>query len=171
MRLFARLGFFNDIGGNRHMARITVEDCIDKVPNRFDLVLLAAHRVRSLAKGSAPTIDPDNDKNAVIALRELAEKTLASNDVREGLIHSMQENVEVDEPETAAVPPLPAELRPTLGRDDQSNDANIDIMTEDALLRAMQTLVPEDSSNQSSAVGEKDRSSQASRLLRYSGQQ
>src|SRR5215470_11879789 len=139
------------------MARITVEDCIDKVPNRFELVLLAAHRARTIGKGAAATVELNKDKGSVLALREIAEKTLASNDVREGLIHSMQENVEVDEPETAAAPPLPAELRSTLGRADQSNDANIDIMTEDALLRAMKTLVPEDFSNQSSAAGEKDR--------------
>jgi DNA-directed RNA polymerase subunit omega len=57
------------------MARITVEDCIDKVPNRFELVLLAAHRARSLASGTHITVDRDNDKNAIVALREIATKT------------------------------------------------------------------------------------------------
>ena len=57
------------------MARVTVEDCVDKVPNRFELVLLSAHRARAIANGSQVTIDPDNDKNPVVALREIAEKT------------------------------------------------------------------------------------------------
>ena len=65
------------------MARITVEDCVDKVANRFDLVLLAAHRARTIAKGAAITVEPENDKNAVIALREIAEKTLPPDDLRE----------------------------------------------------------------------------------------
>ena len=86
------------------MARVTVEDCVDKVPNRFELVLLAAHRARSIANGSQITIETENDKNPVIALREIAEKTIPPDDMREGLIHSIQKNVEVDEPETAAAP-------------------------------------------------------------------
>ena len=81
------------------MARVTVEDCVDKVANRFELVLLAAHRARSIANGSQITIDSENDKNPVIALREIAEKTIPPDDMREGLIHSIQKNVEVDEPE------------------------------------------------------------------------
>jgi len=149
------------------MARITVEDCIDKVVNRFELVLLAAHRARTLAKsGSAPTLDTDNDKNAVVALREIAERTLLANDLREGLIHSMQENAEVDEPEIAAAPLLPPALRQTLGRDDPSLDAKIDEMTEEAFLRAMKSLVPEEAQIQS---GEKDRSPY--RRFTYSAEQ
>ena len=83
------------------MARVTVEDCVDKVPNRFELVLLAAHRARSIADGSAPTVPVNDDKNPVIALREIADKTLPPEDLREALIHSIQKNVEVDEPEAA----------------------------------------------------------------------
>ena len=116
------------------MARITVEDCVDKVANRFDLVLLAAHRARTLAKGAAITVEPENDKNAVIALREIAEKTLPPDDLREGLIDSMQHNVEIDEPEAVAAPTLPPSVRITLGRDNQSQDQTVDMMTEDALL-------------------------------------
>jgi DNA-directed RNA polymerase subunit omega len=86
------------------MARVTVEDCIDKVPNRFELVLLAAHRARSLASGSLIRVDRENDKNAVVALREIAANTIAPSDVSEGLIHAMQQNAEVDEPEPTAVP-------------------------------------------------------------------
>jgi DNA-directed RNA polymerase subunit omega len=65
------------------MARVTVEDCVDKVPNRFELVLLAAHRARELSSGSPLTIDRDNDKNPVVALREIAEETLTATQLRE----------------------------------------------------------------------------------------
>jgi DNA-directed RNA polymerase subunit omega len=128
------------------MARVTVEDCVDKVPNRFELVLLAAHRARVLAKGTHITVDPENDKNAVIALREIAEKTIAPSDVLEVLIESIQQNVEVDEPELRAVPTLPEAHRPVLGRDDQLADGVVDELTEEQLLRGMTTLVPADPS-------------------------
>ena len=86
------------------MARVTVEDCIDKVENRFDLVLLASHRARMISSGSQITIDRDNDKNPVVSLREIAEKTISPEDLKEDLIHSLQKYVEVDEPEPEAVP-------------------------------------------------------------------
>jgi DNA-directed RNA polymerase subunit omega len=126
------------------MARVTVEDCVDKVPNRFELVLLAAHRARTLAKGSHITIDAENDKNPVIALREIAEKTIPPEDMREGLIHSIQKNVEVDEPEAAAAPTAPPSDRAVLGRDSQATDTTIDTMTEDELLRALEKLTPQE---------------------------
>jgi len=72
------------------MARVTVEDCIEKVDNRFDLVLLAAHRSRNIAAGSALTVDRDNDKTPVVALRELAEETLDMGDLRESLVSNLQ---------------------------------------------------------------------------------
>src|SRR5512145_2179350 len=78
------------------MARVTVEDCIDKVDNRFDLVLLAAHRARMISSGSQLTIDRDNDKNPVVALREIADTTISPEDLREDLIHSLQKYVAVD---------------------------------------------------------------------------
>jgi DNA-directed RNA polymerase subunit omega len=124
------------------MARVRVEDCVDKVPNRFELVLLAAHRARAIANGSQVTIDPDNDKNPVVALREIAEKTIPPDDLKEGLIHSIQKNVEVDEPEAGAAPSLPVDRRPTLGRDDQSTDTVVDVITEEQLLRGMESLTP-----------------------------
>ena len=124
------------------MARVTVEDCVDKVPNRFELVLLAAHRARAIANGAPVTIDPDNDKNPVVALREIAEKTIPPEDLKEGLIHSIQKNVEVDEPEAGAAPSLPVERRPILGRDDQSTDTVVDVITEEQLLRGMESLTP-----------------------------
>src|SRR5207245_10177415 len=85
------------------MARVTVEDCIDKVENRFDLVLLASHRARTISSGAPITIDRDNDKNPVVALREIAETTVSPDDLKEELVHSLQKYVEVDEPEAAAV--------------------------------------------------------------------
>jgi len=124
------------------MARVTVEDCVDKVPNRFELVLLAAHRARSISNGANVTVDPDNDKNPVISLREIADKTVPPDDLREGLIHSIQKNVEVDEPEKAAAPSLPQDRRPILGRDDQSSDSQVDVLTEEQLLRGMESLTP-----------------------------
>jgi len=81
------------------MARVTVEDCIDKVENRFDLVLLASHRARMVSAGQDITVDRDNDKNPVVALREIAEQTIEANDLKEELIHSLQKYTEVDEPE------------------------------------------------------------------------
>jgi DNA-directed RNA polymerase subunit omega len=85
------------------MARVTVEDCIDKVENRFDLVLLASHRARMVSSGSQITVERDNDKNPVVALREIAETTVSPGDLKEDLIHSLQKYVEVDEPERGRV--------------------------------------------------------------------
>lgn len=132
------------------MARVTVEDCVDKVANRFELVLLAAHRARSVANGSPISVPSENDKNPVIALREIAEETIASDDIREGLIHSIQKNTEVDEPEAVAAPLVSADRRsPLLGRDDQSSDTVVDVMTEEQFLRGMESMTP----TEPSAVG------------------
>jgi DNA-directed RNA polymerase subunit omega len=110
------------------MARVTVEDCIDKVENRFDLVLLASHRARMISSGQQITVDRDNDKNPVVALREIAE-----------FIHSLQKHVEVDEPEAEVVPSL-ATIDP-LASDGQA-DVQFDRMTEEDLLRGLEGLVP-----------------------------
>src|ERR1700680_485127 len=112
------------------MARVTVEDCVDKIANRFELVLVAAHRARALASGGSITIERENDKDAVVALREIAEKTISPGDMRERLINSIQKQVEIDEPEAVAAPILPHGLRPTLGRDDPAIDAIVDTITE-----------------------------------------
>ncbi|GAA0570137.1 DNA-directed RNA polymerase subunit omega [Caenispirillum bisanense] len=79
------------------MARVTVEDCVLKVPNRFELVLLAAQRSRDVTAGSPLTVDRDNDKNPVVALREIAEDTVQTDALRNGVIQSLQRHVEVDE--------------------------------------------------------------------------
>lgn len=81
------------------MARVTVEDCVEKVPNRFDLVLLAGQRSRQISTGEEPTVERDNDKNPVVALREIADMTVENDEIRESLIRSMQRHVEHDEPE------------------------------------------------------------------------
>jgi len=82
------------------MARVTVEDCVDKIPNRFDLVLLAAHRARQLSGGTDTLVDRDRDKNPVVALREIAGKALKPDELREDFIKSLQRHAEVDEPES-----------------------------------------------------------------------
>ncbi|MFN3641355.1 MAG: DNA-directed RNA polymerase subunit omega [Gemmobacter sp.] len=81
------------------MARVTVEDCVDKVPNRFELVMLAAHRAREIAAGAPLTVERDNDKNSVVALREIAEETQPADALRERMIAGLQTQIEVDEPE------------------------------------------------------------------------
>ena len=84
------------------MARVTVEDCVDKVPNRFDLVLLAAHRARSISSGSELTIDRDRDKNPVVALREIAEQTVKPPELLEAMVLGMQ-RVQADDDDTPDV--------------------------------------------------------------------
>ena len=119
------------------MARVTVEDCIDKVENRFDLVLLASHRARMISSGSQITIDRDNDKNPVVSLREIAEKTVSPEDLKEDLIHSLQKYVEVDEPEQEPVAGL---IGTTAERED--DDIAFDQMSEEELLKGLEGLVP-----------------------------
>ena len=81
------------------MARVTVEDCIVRVPNRFDLVMRAAQRARAISVGSSLTVEPDNDKNPVVALREIADGTVDVEELRNSLIKEQQKHVEMDEPE------------------------------------------------------------------------
>ena len=117
------------------MARVTVEDCVDKVPNRFDLVLLAAHRARMISNGSTLTVDRDNDKNPVVALREIADTKISPGDLHEELIHSLQKYVEVDEPEPA---PQPLEADSS----DDDSEMTFDRMSEEDLLRGLESLDP-----------------------------
>src|SRR5271170_1585041 len=83
------------------MARVTVEDCVDKVSNRFDLVLYSGYRARQLSGGADPLVDRDRDKNPVVALREIAAKEVKPDEVKEEYIRSLQKHAEVDEPEEA----------------------------------------------------------------------
>lgn len=110
------------------MARVTVEDCVDKVPNRFDLVMLAAHRAREISAGSPITVDRDNDKNPVVSLREIADETQSAEDLRERLIESNQTQIEVDEPEEDSMALLMGAESDAPAEDD---------MSEEKLLRAL----------------------------------
>jgi DNA-directed RNA polymerase subunit omega len=121
------------------MARVTVEDCIDKVENRFELVLLASHRARMISSGSQITIERDNDKNPVVSLREIAETTVSPGDLKEDLIHSLQKYVEVDEPEPEV------QLIGTgagTGVDSDDTEVTADRMTEEELLKGLEGLAP-----------------------------
>jgi DNA-directed RNA polymerase subunit omega len=118
------------------MARVTVEDCIDKVENRFELVLMASHRARVITAGAPIMVSRDNDKNPVIALREIAGLSLAPEDLKEDFIQSLQKHVEVDEPEAEVVPALPTVAEGTSAHDE------FDRMTEEDLLRGLEGLVP-----------------------------
>ena len=121
------------------MARVTVEDCIQKIENRFDLVLMAAHRARMISAGSQITIDRDNDKNPVVALREIGDGAISPEDLREDLIHSLQKYVEVDEPETDDVPMLAGG-----GGSVESDDTSVtsEHMSEEELLKGIEGLAP-----------------------------
>ena len=108
------------------MARVTVEDCVDKVPNRFDLVLISAFRARQLSGGAEPMVDRDRDKNPVVALREIAAREVKPDETKEEYIKSMQKHADVDEPE---------EARPD--SDEGREDAASRQVTEEELLRAL----------------------------------
>jgi DNA-directed RNA polymerase subunit omega len=123
------------------MARVTVEDCIDKVDNRFDLVLLASHRGRMISSGSQITVERDNDKNPVVALREIADTTISPEDLREDLIHSLQKYVEVDEPEPESVPLIGAAAAGA-GIDADDTEVVGERMTEEELLKGLEGLAP-----------------------------
>ena len=111
------------------MARVTVEDCVDKIPNRFDRVMLASHRAREISSGSAITVDRDNDKNPVVALREIADEMQSADELRERLIESNQTQIEIDEPEEDSMAML-------MGGETADQPAEDD-MSEEKLLRAL----------------------------------
>ena len=104
------------------MARVTVEDCVDKVPNRFELVMLAAHRAREISSGSTLTVDRDNDKNPVVALREIAEETVALEDLEESLIKGMQKYVQMEESIDDLDPAIPETMQLSAGEAAAASD-------------------------------------------------
>ena len=126
------------------MARVTVEDCVPKVPNRFELVLLAAQRAREITAGGLLTLDRDDDKNPVVALREIAEETIALDHLKGSVVRGMQKHVEIDEPEEA--PEL--EFEPTLfGVTPQSEvpiEEEVDFEADDAGEEEEEAIVEED---------------------------
>ena len=122
------------------MARVTVEDCVEKIPNRFDLVLLASHRSRNIAAGAELTIDRDNDKTPVVSLRELAEETLDLGDLRESLVSNLQRVIMDDDlPEEEEAAPVLA-----LEHGEAKPQAE---MSEADLLRALQSDRDNDNSS------------------------
>jgi DNA-directed RNA polymerase subunit omega len=123
------------------MARVTVEDCVLKVPNRFELVLLAAQRARDIASGAPLTVDRDNDKGPVVALREIADVTIPLDTLQNNVIKSMQKHVEIDEPEEdhdveiGAPANWAADLTPLgQGEDDEVEDAAVDAELQEDML-------------------------------------
>jgi DNA-directed RNA polymerase subunit omega len=129
------------------MARVTVEDCIDKVDNRFELVLLAGHRARLLSQGASLTIDRDNDKNPVVALREIADETLSPGDLKEDLIHSLQKHVEIDEPESDAAEIVDQSEAAVGEVQNEGEGIAFDRMSEEELLAGIEGLVPPEKSD------------------------
>jgi len=121
------------------MARVTVEDCVLKVPNRFELVLLAAQRARDIASGSPLTVDRDNDKGPVVALREIADVTIPLDTLQNNVIKSMQKHVEIDEPEEdhdveiGAPASWAADLTP-LGEEEEVEEAAVDAELQEDVL-------------------------------------
>ena len=117
------------------MARVTVEDCVLKIPNRFDLVMLAAQRARNISAGAGLSIERDNDKNPVIALREIAEETIEIDELQEALIKGLQHHVEVEESDEDESDVLSVEHA---GEEDDANPPmeKLSSMYEDADLSA-----------------------------------
>ncbi len=116
------------------MARVTVEDCITRVRNRFDLVLFSSQRARQIAGGGELEVERDNDKNPVVALREIAEDKVKPKDLQEAIIQSMQRHVEVDEPEEDDLSLLLAGRRAS---------ETTDVLTPEALEKAAAELIAE----------------------------
>ena len=112
------------------MARVTVEDCEDKVTNRFDLVLLAARRARQISAGAPITVERDNDKNPVVALREIADETIVADDLQEAVLYGLQKHVEVDEPEEDDISLLLAEQKLSENNQDMTADNLAKVATE-----------------------------------------
>ena len=135
------------------MARVTVEDCVVKVPNRFELVLLAAQRAREITSGVPLSIDRDDDKNPVVALREIADETISLPHLKEAVVRGMQKQIEIDEPEEThelEVDPSLFGVAPPVGAllDDDEGDAEIrgfeDVDAEDEMAEEVEAGAEED---------------------------
>ena len=127
------------------MARVTVEDCVDKVTNRFELVLVASHRARGMSAGAEILVDRDNDKNPVVALREIAEKKLIPSEIREDLVGSLQKQIDVDEPDEDVIIPLAAP--DVFGQSEETTEAMPEMSEDDILsaLKSLEAAAPKDS--------------------------
>lgn len=148
------------------MARVTVEDCVLKVPNRFELVLLAAQRSRDVTAGSPLTVDRDNDKNPVVALREIAEDTVQTEALRNGVIQSLQRHVEVDELEEDEFEHLEArQLASELGAASDLEEIDADVLSieedssaldEEADALSAEDMGVDEATDDTEGVGEDD---------------
>ena len=141
------------------MARVTVEDCVVKVPNRFELVLLAAQRAREITSGAPLTLDRDDDKNPVVALREIADESIELDHLQDSLVRGMQKHIEMDEPEET--PELETTLfgvaDPTgsvIGEDEIDEEAVEDELEEDMLAVADEDELGEAPAAEEEEVGD-----------------
>ena len=135
------------------MARVTVEDCVDKITSRFDLVLLAAHRSREMAEGAEILVDRDNDKNPIVALREIAEEKLVPEELEESKVFSLQTQVDIDEADEDYIPLVQDNSKPQISAsDDVAEDAEVveERMSEEDLLKAMQDNMVDKKNNRRS---------------------
>jgi DNA-directed RNA polymerase subunit omega len=132
------------IYGVENMARVTVEDCVDKVTNRFELVLVASHRARGMSAGAEILVERDNDKNPVVALREIAEEKLIPSEIREDLVSSLQKQIDIDEPDEDVI----SLSAPDVFGQEAAPAESLSEMNEDDILAALQSLeaaTPKDS--------------------------
>ncbi len=113
------------------MARVTVEDCVLQVPNRFELVMLAGHRARALASGAELLIDRDRDKNPVVALRELAEEKLDLESLNESLIKGLQKHIDPDLPEEEVIDLMTSEEQGWVGSEEKEDEGEAPVMDTD----------------------------------------
>lgn len=125
------------------MARVTVEDCIDKIPNRYDLVLIAAQRAKDIESGAHICVDRDNDKNSVVALREISENRVSIEDLQKSLVMGLQKYVEVEEPEDEEVEILSAEKELA----DLDEQFSSDMLSDEDLNNVMQIHGGDDDDN------------------------
>jgi DNA-directed RNA polymerase subunit omega len=136
------------------MARVTVEDCVDKITSRFDLVLLAAHRSREMAEGAEILVDRDNDKNPIVALREIAEEKLVPKDLEEAKVFSLQNQVDVDEADEDYIPLVQDNSKPQITTAVEESDQKVKVveerMSEEDLLKAMQDNMVDKKNNRRS---------------------
>ena len=135
------------------MARVTVEECVDKITSRFDLVLLAAHRSREMAEGAEILVDRDNDKNPIVALREIAEEKLVPEELEESKVFSLQTQVDVDEADEDYIPLVQDNSKPQISAsDDVAEDVEVveERMSEEDLLKAMQDNMVDKKNNRRS---------------------
>jgi DNA-directed RNA polymerase subunit omega len=136
------------------MARVTVEDCVDKITSRFDLVLLAAHRSREMSEGAEILVDRDNDKNPIVALREIADEKLVPKDLEEAKVFSLQTQVDIDEADEDYIPLVQDNTKAQVNVSNEGTIEEVEVveerMSEEDLLKAMQDNMVDKKNNRRS---------------------